>query len=177
MNREVDRSKHRALNVILLDLQRLRSPSMPRRSSRARKRPISLAAELAQSAENVQERRGNARIRRKPAEPSGSNSISQPSDIDVLLGRGRKVESHPGNKAFHKRIDDCLAAYMPLTTRGEKYTFTMNVVHSMKREGIRFIGRKGDSYPWEEVKDEIARIKVGQQLRYRQRQYASPHSN
>ena len=143
---------------------------MSRRSTRARKPSRSFIEEANAAADSAPPRSATSRARRP--RPRSAGGILHPVDTDVLLGRGRRVEAHAGNQKFRRIVEQTyLSGYLPLTTRNEKFAYTNAIVQQLKADGMRFLRATSDRpIRWEEVNNEAARVKVGQQLRYRQRQ-------
>lgn len=88
----------------------------------------------------------------------------EPTDADVLFGRGSRINNHPGNVRFRQKALELRAWYeRPDTTREEKYRISDLLVESIKREG-RFLERGPDGR-WHEVIGNGARKKASQALR------------
>jgi hypothetical protein len=88
--------------------------------------------------------------------------------LDVLLGRGRANDDHPGNKYFQAIADTYSSGYNATTSRNEKSRITQELVSKIKETG-RFLKYDIASGGWVAVLDEVARIKASQALRYRYR--------
>ena len=77
--------------------------------------------------------------RRKNDSKSGRR-ISQPSDPDVLLGRGRPFQSHPGNRLMLDLVDSFRENYLnPMTRRKEKQAIVLAIFEQIRAKGGRFL--------------------------------------
>lgn len=90
------------------------------------------------------------------------SGIFLPSSKDVLFGRGRPFQEHPGNVRFSLIIDSLQPRY-EVARRSEKTVIAEEVVKKMKSRGGRFLRRLDGC--WEEVSDIMAREKVSQAFR------------
>lgn len=94
-----------------------------------------------------------------------SDLILNPSRNDVLFGRGRPIQEHPGNVVFNSLLEAVRDRYDSLR-RSEKTALTYTIVFKIKRAGGRFL-RQSPVNPelWEQVDDEMARVKVSHTFR------------
>jgi len=122
--------------------------------------------------------------------------VAEPDDNDVLCGRDKSYNRHPGNKVFKAVIAAKAHLYCATTTKQEKMNMTKLIVNTLKTEhGTRFLKPvkfKGVATPtspsspeqsivptslhvWEEISDQLARDKVSHSLRFtasqRERKY------
>jgi len=93
----------------------------------------------------------------------------EPTDQDVLLGRGGRSNHHPGNKVYRERVLDLQAKYKTLS-RDQKTAMSSSVVEWIQTKfGGNFlqfdVGGNSQDGPWYVVLDETARSKVSQALR------------
>eukprot|EP00977_Amphora_coffeiformis_P027803 scaffold34646_cov173-Amphora_coffeaeformis.AAC.9 len=109
---------------------------------------------------------------------------------DVLLGRGRGPNMHPGNQRYREIIYANRDNYNKASNRTEQTRITREIVNHIKQNG-RFLKRletpksqkkkkkRGSSTEdaWVVVSDATARLKVGQCLRYKLRQDAEQHDD
>ena len=86
--------------------------------------------------------------------PFQHSRIKTPGKEDVLLGRGRSSDSHPGNIAYQATICEATSAYLTLVARAEKTRLTTEIVKSVKIRGGRFLEKPRNSEYWTEVADE-----------------------
>ena len=85
-----------------------------------------------------------------------------PTGRDVLFGRGRPYQEHPGNVRFSLVIESLKPRYESLK-RAEKTRLAEDLVKKMKARGMRFL-RQSNGY-WEDADDSAAREKVSQGFR------------
>jgi len=114
----------------------------------------------------------------KPSNGSKANGKSKPkliktSDLvrevnptDVLFGRGRPIQSHPGNIKFLSILDEHRFAY-DSARNDEKKAISAEVVRIVKTSNGRFLKQGKQGKPWEEASDEEARLKVSNAFRTR----------
>lgn len=90
--------------------------------------------------------------------------VENPTDDDVLFGRGGMTNAHPGNRRFR----DVIALHRPDYIRAlkmDKPGVARKIVKSIRRSG-RFL-KKGDDGNWYDVGDRTAAEKTSQGLRER----------
>lgn len=97
-----------------------------------------------------------------PTLTDGARRIVVPSIYDVLLGRGKPLQKHPGNLRYHNIVDSYHGEYEKLQ-KMEKTNFSKMIVEQFKCGGNRFM--KQDDGGWVEVDDETARSKVSHTFR------------
>ncbi|CAJ1968353.1 unnamed protein product [Cylindrotheca closterium] len=85
-----------------------------------------------------------------------------PAPSDVILGRGRKANNHPGNIRLRTMVDDLIGVYKN-TSKREKTEIAQRVVVSIQTNG-RFL-KENEMIGWVEVPDKVARIKVSHAFR------------
>jgi hypothetical protein len=90
----------------------------------------------------------------------------EPTDNDILFGRGGSTNTHPGNIRFREVALEVRPLYSQLT-RAEKHEFSIVLLERMKNENRRFLEKSPSDRLWHEVDDEGARKKVSQALRER----------
>jgi hypothetical protein len=98
-----------------------------------------------------------------------SNRILEPTLRDVLCGRGRPFQNHPGNLRFREIVNRHKKAYLS-SPRCNKLDIANDVVDEIKKksekdEAVRFLKRSKDYSCWLEVSDDIAREKACHALR------------
>ena len=97
-------------------------------------------------------------------EPPHSTSVPiEPSDGDVLYGRGGNANSHPGNIRFREKARELLPRYL-LCSKEDKTLVSVELMESVTRKGHRFIKRRSDGI-WDEVDRDSARKKASQCFR------------
>ena len=93
--------------------------------------------------------------------------IDVPSSADVLLGRGRGTQSHPGNLLLRQIILSKRGGYQD-TYRGEKQAMAARIVELVQKSSGRFLIQYPNGW-WYEVSDDVARKKVSHGLRGKER--------
>ncbi|KAG7351261.1 hypothetical protein IV203_010621 [Nitzschia inconspicua] len=100
----------------------------------------------------------------KKEAPSGG-VVSEIGHYDVLFGRGKGIQAHPGNKRLRELVEANLGRYEQ-ASRLEKTLLAETIVRNIKDTSGRFLkldsGRGGG---WTEVNDEIARDKIAHAFR------------
>ena len=89
----------------------------------------------------------------------------EPTDRDVLLGRGGMTNHHVGNRLYREKIEDFKPYYQKLSGKDDKQEFSKKVVNFVHMYGGRFLEKDAYSDGWVEVEKNKARKKVGQALR------------
>ena len=101
---------------------------------------------------------------------SEGSLVKQPNSTDVLLGRGRKFNKHPGNIKLHSVITGHVEEYEQ-RNRIRKLLLAEDIVDSLKKSGVRFLGLKEsegegeDGNYWYVVSDKVARERVSHTFR------------
>jgi len=94
-----------------------------------------------------------------------SGVVSDIGHYDVLFGRGKGVQAHPGNKRLRELVEANLERY-ERASRLEKTLLAETIVRNIKDTSGRFLkldsGRGGG---WTEVNDETARDKIAHAFR------------
>ena len=91
-----------------------------------------------------------------------------PHDTDVLIGRGRRVVNHPGNKTFRALVQGNLAAYSLAETKSKKSNIIVGIFQALKtasRETSGFVKFHSATKRWYVVDDANARISIAQAFR------------
>eukprot|EP00934_Nitzschia_sp_Nitz4_P002590 Nitzschia sp. Nitz4//scaffold29_size155292//59278//61341//NITZ4_002653-RA/size155292-processed-gene-0.13-mRNA-1//1//CDS//3329546433//2580//frame0 len=91
-----------------------------------------------------------------------SNKVVVPAKMDVLLGRGKPLQKHPGNLRYHYIIESYHPQY-DVAQKLEKTNLSKAIVEEVKGYGGRFL--KQSDAGWVEVDDETARYKVSHTFR------------
>ncbi|KAG7341663.1 hypothetical protein IV203_023616 [Nitzschia inconspicua] len=110
---------------------------------------------------------------------SGHNSESTtfilvPSNQDVLFGRGRRIQSFPGNIRLKVTVEELLPEYETLDKEG-KTKLAERIVLAVKEGGARFLSQEKGA--WTETTDDLARLKVAQLFRNRRKTSTSSGDN
>lgn len=88
---------------------------------------------------------------------------NQPTENDVLLGRGGGTNSHSGNVAFRSIVARHQAEYLQAKKK-DKVTIARRIVGLVHDNGGKFL-RKNSDGDWEEVEEKKATEKTSQALR------------
>jgi hypothetical protein len=92
----------------------------------------------------------------------------EPSDKDVIFGRGKSAFSHAGNRRFRMVILMNLEKYHNAKNRVDKSTIVTSIV-DLIREGSPvnggFVGKSVVTGQWMRINNKLAREKVGHALR------------
>jgi hypothetical protein len=99
--------------------------------------------------------------------PKDPRLIETPEPSDILFGRGKPFQSHPGNIRLHEIVNLQKDNYSR-SRRFDKLAIADAIVHQIKTEGAppgRFLRRVEGQDCWEVVPDELAREKVSHALR------------
>jgi len=101
--------------------------------------------------------------------PNRNLGIVDPRPEDVLMGRGRPLQSHPGNIRFRNLVELHFQEYESSNTF-ERMLIAGRIVQIIKATGARFLKPKIDS-AWEEMDDLASRKKVTQCFRTRRKKF------
>jgi hypothetical protein len=93
-----------------------------------------------------------------------SVTIVEPSDSDILCGRGGNINIHPGNIYFRKLVDSRKPAYVTARFKREKRTIAESILNDIKKKNGRFL-TKNEAGEWLIFPDHKARDKTSQALR------------
>lgn len=91
----------------------------------------------------------------------------EPSENDVLCGRGGSINSHAGNERFRILVEKRKRVYLTARFKREKRLIASSIVseiRALKPPG-RFLSRDTKSGMWRDIGDEKARDKTSQALR------------
>lgn len=99
-----------------------------------------------------------------------ADTIVQPLSSDVILGRGRHQQEHPGNLELAKLVDSKREEYSKLR-KLEKTRIIREIVESFESSGGRFVerneedGSNSSKVQWRESSTDARREKVSQLFR------------
>lgn len=104
--------------------------------------------------------------------------INRPKESDVICGRGRPYQEHPGNIRLHEIVAVHRSRYFD-SKRSDKKGIAKMIVNSIKHDGTqpgRFLKRTGDDDDegWEEVSLVDATAKVSHVLRFKSIRSSQP---
>jgi hypothetical protein len=98
----------------------------------------------------------------------GSLLSGEPGSFDVLCGRGRAIQEHPGNQILRQVVDLQSKKYHG-ANRKDKRATAEEIVKAMQANGNRFLKQDNEAECWEEVDNEVAKDKVCHCFRSRSR--------
>ena len=101
----------------------------------------------------------------KPRRVIDTSCSVEPTDNDVLLGRGGFTNTHPGNIGFRDKALE-LRSWYEASDKEQKFQISKLLLESVTGQGNRFLER-GDDGLWHEVVGDGARKKASQALRER----------
>ena len=113
---------------------------------------------------------------------NNNNKNTVPSELDILIGRGRGVDNHRGNIYYRKVVESFRKQYETISQKGDKTKFIRDVVAIMYDNGHQFVKKvKDDPNPtsrsgsaatttsstctWVPVDRDVARDKVSNSFR------------
>ncbi|KAL3826420.1 hypothetical protein ACHAXA_011229 [Cyclostephanos tholiformis] len=103
------------------------------------------------------------KTKRKPKRILDESRAIEPTDDDILLGRGGFTIVHPGNIRFREKALE-LSPWYESCSKEEKYHVSNVLINSIKGEGRRFLER-GSNGLWYEVIGNGVRKKASQLMR------------
>ena len=86
-----------------------------------------------------------------------------PGPYDVLLGRGKPLQKHPGNLRYHRLVDSYKEEY-DQAQKIQKTNIALSIVQKIKDYQGRFL-KQDDTGQWRTVDDDTARYKVAHTFR------------
>jgi hypothetical protein len=101
--------------------------------------------------------------------------IVVPSRKDVLFGRGKPVQTHPGNLRLSYLVEEQIGLYLK-GNRQEKGAITNNVYQTMKMDSTRFLRQDNDSVFFE-VDEKTAIDKISHFFRNRKQKLPKKSSS
>ncbi len=93
---------------------------------------------------------------------------TEPTENDILFGRGGDINKHPGNVRFRAKALELAPSYEACDSKEEKYWVSEVLVDCMKAENCRFLEKGPDGLYYEVVGNRM-RKKASQTLRERVR--------
>ena len=98
-----------------------------------------------------------------------------PTCATVLLGRGKKILSHPGNQLFKEIVSTRLNAYLDAESRLDKTAILMDVIEQVRQNnpGGGFVKQNPKTGQYFEVGDFLAKEKTAQAFRDALHEYYS----
>jgi len=95
-------------------------------------------------------------------QPGEGGEILEPQDLDVICGRGGKINAHEGNIRFRDIVSKFKKQYLEIKQKSEKCKFCMFVVREIRKSepAVRFLNKNSKTKKWLEIGDEKAMKKV-----------------
>jgi len=87
------------------------------------------------------------------------------NEIDVLFGRGGRINQHPGNQRYREIRNRLQTQYLAATRPNEKSAIVVRMIGEVQSNGARFLTHGVDR--WIVASNSMVRRKVGQALRER----------
>lgn len=91
-------------------------------------------------------------------------AVDIPSTNDVMLGRGRPFNIHPGNRFLHEIVESQFEEY-DCAERSKKTRLAKSIVATISKDSGRFLKQHDESGMWVEVSETEARQKVNHSFR------------
>jgi len=95
---------------------------------------------------------------------SSQNNLGGPKDQDVVLGRGKRVQNHPGNMNFRSFLENYSDEYNK-AARNQRRQFCTDLIQILRSEGVRFLKQSSEPGVWMECDSAQVEKKVGQFFR------------
>lgn len=109
-----------------------------------------------------------------PDNIADDSKITEPTKGDVLLGRGKPFQNHPGNQRMLTIVDSHKESYLGVK-RDKKRAIVEEVIREIQEDGARFLKRSEDGHFWNEVESAISFEKVSHALRSKVRRPDGPN--
>lgn len=107
--------------------------------------------------------------KKKPKRVIDFSTPIEPTEGDILFGRGGDINKHPGNVRFRKKARELAPSHEACgDSKEEKYKVSVVLVDCMKAENRRFLA-KGPDRLWYKVLGNGIRKKASQSLREKPR--------
>lgn len=135
-----------------------------RMSSRKTSKTSSTLAPLAPATAPVNRKRGTKKATKKQKYDPDSKNYFEPTDLDVLLGRGGRTNHHPGNKLYLEVKEEIQPRYLA-ALKTDKTAISQELVDRVHDWGGKFLQLDESNNRWFEVTNIKARKKASQTLR------------
>jgi hypothetical protein len=97
---------------------------------------------------------------------NGVDKVNQPGEFDILCGRGRAFQEHPGNRVLRHMVELHMERFKR-AKRNYKSPITSEIVAAFNANGNHFLKQDDETECWEEINDEVAKEKVNHCFRSR----------
>ncbi|KAL3935758.1 MAG: hypothetical protein SGBAC_008788 [Bacillariaceae sp.] len=122
--------------------------------------PGDIVAATSLVASSISNDEGNCAV----SETDAQGRIRKPSNDDILLGRGKPFQNHPGNQRMLKIVDEHKERYLS-EKRDKKRAIVEEVLDIIQKNGARFLKRIDHGEYWREVESTVSFEKVSHALR------------
>lgn len=148
-------------------LQNLGSPQVSKKDSHVSGLDV---LQSAVEATNVTVVTGAPTMKPKKIPTSSSNackedSVDEPTDFDVLCGRGGRSNHHPGNKRYRQVVSEMKASYKTIGSKAAKTGLSRAIVDHVYNYGGRFLRMDGKTSKYHVLSVIEGRKKTSQALR------------
>lgn len=92
--------------------------------------------------------------------------IDNPTDGDILCGKDKTYNLHPGNLQFRQLIEQHGPHYAVADTKQNKMAITKCIVDTIQQKGARFLEKVDGATHWTELANAKARDKTSHALRF-----------
>merc|ERR1712113_804580 len=92
-------------------------------------------------------------------------AFCEPTDLDVLLGRGGLTNNHAGNVRYREEVEKVKPMYFSCRTKNEKKEVSELLVAYVQDYGGRFLEKDQTTKKWILASAKAARKKASQALR------------
>jgi hypothetical protein len=113
---------------------------------------------------NCEENQVKKKKKKKQKRVIDLSTAIEPTENDILFGRGSKSNKNPGNILFREKARDLGSWFISCSSKEEKYKVSEALVECIKGENRRFL-EKGPDGLWYEVIGNGTRKKASQALR------------
>jgi len=117
---------------------------------------------IASTADTTKKKKKRKRAPRKKIIPE-DKKYTEPTQKDVLMGRGGKSNHHPGNTRYREEVERLQEWYKKTDEKDEKTGISETLVFYVQSYGGNFLQQDEDG--WYIIEDVVARHKVSQALR------------
>lgn len=117
-----------------------------------------------ESVDSMEKKTLPKRKRSRPYVEPEVKEYVEPTDRDVLLGRGGRTNHHVGNRTYLEAKESIQERYM-LASKNDKTSISQDLVDIITSRGGRFLKLDDEVNKWYPVPNIVARKKASQTLR------------
>ena len=103
------------------------------------------------------------------AAASRPNLVGEPTEFDIILGRGSSNAWRPGNAYFHEILDRRMTDYLLAGTKKAKRAIIQEIYDAIDQRSGRFLEKDEQSDSYTEIDEDEALTKIGYAVRYRKK--------